>query len=68
MRTAKQVKEKCLRFVIGEIQEILKRNDVREIKWIQGEMQSANCLTKRGTSSDPLKCCLNTRKLKLMSE
>ena len=47
MHTAKQVKEKCLRFVIGEIQEILKRNDVREIKWKLGEMTTFNLYSGR---------------------
>ena len=39
VHSTKQVKEKCLRIVIGEIQEMLERNDVKEIKWIPGEMQ-----------------------------
>ena len=56
VHSTKQVKEKRFCIVIGEIQEMLERNDVKEIKWIPGEMQSANCLTKRGASSDPLKC------------
>ena len=48
VHSTKQVKEECLRTVIGEIQEMLEKNDVKEIKWIPGEMELANCLTKRG--------------------
>ena len=48
VHSTKQVKEKRLRTVIGKIQEMLEKNDVKEIKWIPGEMQLANCLTKRG--------------------
>ena len=46
VHSAKQVKEKRLSIVIGEIQEMLEKNDVKEIKWILGELQLANCLTK----------------------
>ena len=48
--STKQVKEKHFHIVIAEIQEMLENNDVKDIKWIPGEMQLANCLTKRGAS------------------
>ena len=48
------VDDKRLRIDISAIQESLKKDEVRSVKWCPGELQLANCLTKRGAKSNEL--------------
>lgn len=51
--STKQVDDRRLRIYIGSLKELL-NNEVKQIKWIPGFGQLANCLTKRGASGRDL--------------
>lgn len=48
--STKMVDDKRLRLDVAAIKENLQRNEVCAIRWVKGEEQLANCLTKRGAS------------------
>ena len=53
VHSTKQVNDRRLRIDIGAIKEVLGR-EVKQIRWIHGSSQLANCLTKRGASGTTL--------------
>ncbi len=60
LNSTKMVDDKCLRVDIGALKEMLGTGKVQSVKWCTGEMQLANCLTKRGASPHLLKKTLQT--------
>ena len=44
------VDDKRLRIDIGAIRESLKRGEIHAVKWCPGEMQMADCMTKKGAA------------------
>ena len=52
--STKLVDDKRLRLDIAAIKESVDRNEIATVKWIHGDEQLANCLTKRGASSHKL--------------
>ena len=48
--STKMVDDKRLRLDIAAIKESLEKNEVSSVRWLPGESQLANCLTKRGAS------------------
>ena len=54
IRSSKQVNEKRLRVDVGEVQRLLEDKEVKDVKWIPGEDQLANGLTKRDVKMDTL--------------
>ena len=46
--------EKRLRVDVGEVQRLLEDKEVQDVKWIPGEDQLANGLTKRDVKMDNL--------------
>ena len=52
--TTTQMENKRLQIDIGILREMLERNEIDELRWIDTKYQVANPLTKAGTSSDYL--------------
>ncbi|KAK6191184.1 hypothetical protein SNE40_002922 [Patella caerulea] len=48
--STKLVDDKRLRIDIAAIQESVQKHEVKHIKWIKGDDQLANCMTKRGAN------------------
>ena len=53
IRSTKLVDDRRLRIDIGSLKQTLE-NEIRNIIWIPGDEQLANCLTKKGAKSDAL--------------
>ena len=51
--STKLVSDKSLRIDIGAIKQMLKSN-IEQVKWVPGDSQLANCLTKKGASGEQL--------------
>ena len=54
LMSTKLVEDKRLRVDIAAIKQSLCRNEIKDISWISGEDQLANCMTKRGASGQKL--------------
>ncbi len=65
IHSTKQVSEKRLRVAVAEIEEMLSAGSVTEIRWVPAHLQIANCLTKRGASSDSLLEMISSGRLQL---
>ena len=52
--STKLVDDKQLRINIAVIRDMLEREDLREVCWVQSARQIANVLTKRGANADLL--------------
>ena len=62
LRSTHLVQDRRLRIDIG----ILKQNledDIRQVKWIPGDQQLANCLTKKGAKGDRLLSIFHSGKM-----
>ena len=51
LHSSHRVEDKRLRIDIAVLQDMLSREEVTSVKWVNTEDQLANCLTKRGASS-----------------
>ena len=54
LRSLKPVEEKGLRAYIGSIREKMTNGEIKKVEWIATNKQLANCLTKKGASSQGL--------------
>ena len=61
--STKQVNEKRLRINIAEIRRLIDEKEVKSIEWIEGEVQIADILTKRGVNPDQIARVFETGKL-----
>lgn len=50
LRSMKKVEDKYLRINIACLKEMLERNEISSVEWIETKKQVANCLTKKGAS------------------
>ena len=60
--STKLVADRRLRLDIGALKQMLE-SDVRNILWVPGEKQLANCLTKKGAGSGALLGCFQEGRL-----
>ena len=51
LHSSHRVEDKRLRIDVAVLQDMLSREEVTSVKWVNTEDQLANCLTKRGASS-----------------
>ena len=63
--STKLVDDKRLRIDLGAIKESLRLGDVKSIQWCPGNLQLANCMTKKGASSKDLMQVLQSGRLNL---
>ena len=56
--------DRRLRIDISILHEVLEKKEIKEIKWVNTNVQVINSLTKRGSSSDLLIKVLSTGKLR----
>ena len=54
VHSIKSIVDKRLRIDIAILREMLERKELKDIQWIDGKQQLANCLTKRGASCESL--------------
>ena len=50
LRSTSQIDDKRLRIEMGEIKELLHDRVIKEVSWVDGSAQIADCLTKKGAS------------------
>ena len=50
LNSTKMVDDRRLRIDVASIKESMENNEISDIRWIRGENQIANCMTKRGAS------------------
>jgi hypothetical protein len=60
LHSTKLVDDKRLRIDIGSLKQLLNRKEVEAIRWCPGNLQIANCLTKRGASNVELLAVLQS--------
>ena len=65
LRSTQQVKKKCLRIDIAEVQHMLESKEINEINWIPSKENLADGLTKRGIDTSVLLHCISARKFKI---
>jgi hypothetical protein len=63
LSSTKLVDDKRLRIDIASIKQCMERSEISAVKWVQGDEQLANCLTKRGASGYQLMQVLVNGKL-----
>lgn len=63
--STKMVGDRRLRIDIAAIKQSLARKEVAVVRWVPGDDQLANCLTKRGASRRQLLCIFKTGKMSL---
>ena len=49
--STKLVDDRRLRLDVASIKECIQKNEINAVRWIPGEDQLADCMTKRGASS-----------------
>lgn len=63
--STKMVDDRRLRIDIAAIKQYLVRREVDAVRWVPGDDQLANCLTKKGASGKQLLCIFQTGKMSL---
>ena len=56
--SAKSVEDRRLRIDLAVIKDMITRQEIREVEWVASTQQYANCLTKRGASTEQLRTAL----------
>jgi len=65
IHSTKMVDDKRLRIDIGAIKESVEKGEIAKVRWVPGESQLANCLTKKGASGRQLLSVFQSGKIHL---
>ena len=58
LSSSKQVDDKRLRIDIAVLDDIMERKEIDQVSWVDTKCQLADCLTKRGASTENLRAIL----------
>ena len=58
LSSSKQVDDKRLRIDIAVLDEMLEKKEINNVSWVDSSSQLADCLTKRGASTEKLRAAL----------
>ena len=58
LSSSKQVDDKRLRIDIAVLDDMLERKEINQVSWVDTKCQLADCLTKRGASTEKLRAVL----------
>ena len=54
------IEDKRLRIDLAVIRDMLDKQELTEVVWVQSDQQLANCLTKRGSSNEELRSAVSS--------